>query len=188
MDSQYQNITDQEGAVDALEAIRGHTKKSAKYIQLQRVESQLKEFRILNYYLTAAFIYVSIKLILDLEFDSDVRQDVIDNKVDLYIRIVQILGYGYGITAFSIKSRLQWKIFCFYVMSSFVIIGYFLYVAIRDKHWFQFGFNFVNIPINVGLLVLARKFYDCLKKRDLLKEDLRGEKAENDHEKLNNMA
>lgn len=153
-------------------------KTNPKYIQLQRVESEIKEFVILKYYLTLVFMLIIGGLVVELISGSPEEEAAKTARtIAITIRVIQILGYGYGLTAYSSRSRLQWQIFCIYVFLSFGIIAYFLIMSFNEKVWFRFGFNIFNIFVNLWLLIYCKKFYDNLKKRDTLKALLKDEQA-----------
>jgi len=158
-------------------------KTNPKYIQLQRVESEIKEFVALKYYLTIVFFLICGGLVLELltALPEDATPELkYARTITITIRIIQILGYGYGLTAYSSRSRLQWQLFCIYVFLSFGIILYILYNSYDGKDWFKFVYSIINIFINLWLLIFCKKFYDNLKKRDILKAQLKDEQAEFD--------
>ncbi len=149
-------------------------KNNPAFIQLNKVESEIKEFKALNLYLTLVLVYITYLLIKYLFFTTNVG---IEFKI---IRVIQFLGYTYGIAAYSSKSQLQWQIFCIYMFLSFLIIAYFLYYYFSINQWYEFGTNVVNIPFNIILLHYCKKFLDKLKKRDTLKLQLKEIQSEFD--------
>jgi len=152
-------------------------KTNPKYIQLQRVESEIKEFVVLKYYLTIVFMGIFLLFLLQVfEDKADTDEARRAHTIAVTIRVIQILGYGYGLAAYSSRSTLQWQIFCIYILLSFGIIAYFL-VDSYDDVWLKFGYNIFNIFVNLWLLIYCKKFYDNLKKRDTLKALLKDEQA-----------
>ena len=149
-------------------------KTNPKYIQLQRVESSLKEFSLLKYYISFVLLYCFAKLIIDL---CKISGSSLDRNVDIAIRIIQILGYSYGLQAHTSKVAWQWRVFMWYMIFSFIIIGYCTYLAIRDDSKLNIVLDVINIPLNIFLLLVCRKFGTFINKRDKLKKELQSEES-----------
>lgn len=150
--------------------VKSPLKANPKYIQLQRVESNIMEFNLLKIYLSIIVLCALGKLIYD--FTIPRQTDV---TIDIAIRVIQLLGYGYGIQAHHTKVRWQWQAFIVYMILSFGIIGYYAYYTYQDKAWFQFGFDITNFFFNVFIVYLTIQFDQRLKERDELLKQLREE-------------
>ena len=149
-------------------------KTNPKYIQLQRVESSLKEFTLLKYYISFVLLYCFGKLIFDL---CKISGSNLDINVDIAIRVIQILGYSYGLQAHSSKVAWQWRVFMWYLLFSFIIIGYCTYLAIRDVSVWNIVLDAINIPLNIFLIIVCRRFGNHIDKRDKLKKQLQSEES-----------
>jgi len=164
-----------------------YSKNNPKYIQLQRVESQLNQYALIRTYLGLAFLGAFCKLIWDLcnnPSDSEIggiktRQ----NNIDKIIRIFQMIGYGYGLGSFN-KSIFHWKVFLTYFWLSFGLIVYFIYEKIsliEDQtafsKWGGVALNSANLILNIFLMMYSYKILELMKKRDDLKSALKEEQA-----------
>ncbi len=96
--------------------------------------------------------------------------DLVKNKdggyFDLAIRVIQILGYGYGSQSHTSKSSSQAQILLFYMVLSFALISYNAYNAYYNEHMpdmVSFVFNVGNFLVNILLTRSIYKFYKVLK-------------------------
>ncbi len=161
-----------------------YSKSNPKYIQLQRVESQLNQYVIIRTYLGICFLGALVKLIMGIMNTPSTETKKFHNNIDIAIRVFQMIGYGYGLGSFN-KSIYHWKIFLFYFWSSFAILAYYLYQKGTNGEWGGFVFNVGNTILNVILMVLAYKILALLKRRDELKAGLKEEQIA--HDKQQNM-
>jgi len=161
-----------------------YSKNNPKYIQLQRVESQLNQYVIIKTWLGVCFLFALVKLVTDIMNTPSTEEKAFHNNIDKVIRLFQMVGYGYGLGSFN-KSVYHWKIFIAYFWLSYVIIGYFLYTKAMNLEWAGFAMNVANAIWNVPLMIWSYKILALLKKRDELKAVLKEEQIA--HDKQQNM-
>jgi len=164
-----------------------YSKNNPKYIQLQRVESQLNQYALIRTYLGIAFLGAFCKLIWDFcNTPSDIDTDGIktrQNNIDKIIRGFQMVGYGYGLGSFN-KSIFHWKVFLTYFWLSFGLIVYFIYEKMilipgqsSFSKWGGVALNAANLILNIFLMMYSYKILALMKKRDDLKSALKEEQA-----------
>ena len=135
-----------------------------KAIQLQRVESAIKDLQYLRYPLIVAVIYFFVRLIYDTCHSGEVE--------DLIIQLLTLIAYAYGLQAFTAKCHLQWLIFFICLICYFPILGLNIYVSAKNKSWVWLGWHVFGLFFNIFVLILSNRYRINLKKRDQLKKDL----------------
>lgn len=143
------------------------TRANPKVVRLQRIEQALKEYILLKGYLTIMILYSIVMLIIDV-----CNSGSAETTIDIIVKVGIILGYGYGLQAFSSKVFWQWRIFFYFVILYFGAIGYYIYTYSQSQEWFMFGLNVVFGFINIVLLIAAQSFSRNLQIRDQLKVEI----------------
>ena len=161
-----------------------YSKNNPKYIQLQRVESQLNQYVIIKTWLGICFLYALFKLISDFRNEASTPEKAFHNNIDKVVRLFQMVGYGYGLGSFN-KSVFHWKIFFAYFWLSYVIIAYFVWLKAWNGELWGVALNVANAIWNVPLMIWSYKILTLLKKRDELKTGLKEEQLA--HDKQQNM-
>jgi len=156
-----------------------YSKNNPKYIQLQRVESQLNQYVIIRTWLGVCFLFALVKLITDIMNKPSTPEKAFHNNIDIFIRVFQMIGYGYGLGSFN-KSIYHWKIFLVYFWLSYAIIAYFLYTKAMNKEWGGFAMNVANTIWNIALMIFSYKILALLNRRDELKVALKEEQVAHD--------
>lgn len=193
------DISDSSGPADR--------KKDKRFIRLQVIESEIKEFNILRYYLfvmmvslTAFLSFSSLfqfpKLTSQCAITGKFFVDVVDvirdtgedTYLDLALRVIQILGYGYGFQAHTSKNYAQSLILLYYIILSYTLIAFYTYQSAIDNNMYSLAFDIANIFVNLILTRSVYKFCKVLKgtenllkiiflERDRLKRELAEAKA-----------
>jgi len=192
MQDSYYEAPSETGEKKSFTQSGAYSKNNPKYIQLQRVESSLGQYKIIRTWLGLAFLFALVKFIWDLmnkTSDAAIEGEKnFQNNMDKLIRVFQMVGYGYGLGSFN-KSLFHWKIFLGYFWMSFLIIFYLIFEKLQliknDSPWSKWGgvaLNVANLFWNTFLMVLSYKILNLMKKRDDLKTSLKEEQAAFDKE------
>ena len=135
-----------------------------KAIQLQRVESAIKDLDYLRYPLIVAVIYFFVRLVYDASHSGEIE--------DLVIELLTLIAYGYGLQAFTSKCHTQWIIFFVCLICYFPILGLNLYVSAEKQSWGWFGWHVFGCFFNIFIFILSNRYRKNLRKRDQLQKDL----------------
>lgn len=135
-----------------------------KFIELQKLNSRIGDFGMLKYYLQIILMTVVIRFFYDL---YTIFADSNSSYFDLALRIIQIMGYGYGLQAFQSKKYFEGLILRYYFISTFAIILYYIYISYASQGAkFSFFFDIANFLVNIFVLTLILKFLKLLLERD----------------------
>lgn len=144
--------------------------RDPRLIRLQQLEHSITSFNAMRVYIAISLLLIVSRVVVELlrvRFTAPISLPV------FLISIFQIIGYAYGLSAHTSKSKLQSQIFFCYVVLSFGMIVYFAYWSVTDQDWVLLLQDTINIVLNILLLYACKEYIKLLKERDHLKKSVR---------------
>ena len=111
----------------------------------------------------AKLIYDIIILIQQGSNSENAESADANTYFDMALRVIQIIGYGYGYQAHSSKDFVHAQIFIFYVCFSYLLIAYNAMVAFYQSNMVFFVFDSLNLLFNMFMTVSFYRFTKYLK-------------------------
>lgn len=151
-------------------------KRDPRYIKLQQVEHEITEFNLLKLYVTIISLIILVKLFMAAIIDDDDYYAPNSRLFEVIVRLLQLIGYAFGLQAHLSKDYNQGRYFFAYLVLSFGLVIYQLVTAIKGDSSGPSVSNVIlvscNFIFNIFLTFYTYKFVKKLKERDEIKKTL----------------